>query len=369
MTTPLITTALILFTSSLALGQSEWSDAWEFDDAPGTTIDQAANTGYFGQLQFDQDDPPTGGVVFGGGRFMLGEPGAWSNRKLDLTGYRGMLTIEWSIHSWELDSKDEIMFQNFRQVGIRLRSGELSETSLHVQLHQMKVGNLKLYSITPSFGKSIMLENEEALPMVNYSIPFVIRMEIDTEFGDYNVFVNDMLLANGGEAGLTSVNQLQLYAHGGVSATEFNPTPFVNDYVIYDSLRINATVLPGSDWAGFEIDENGWVDTGSWLGAINVTHGPWVWSELLGKYIYLPVENVTEAGAWMHLGSGDTPPGGDNTWNGYPLMADSYADTGNFIGLVHVLNDPWIFSFDMNMYLYMPVGGATDSGNWTYALR
>jgi hypothetical protein len=364
----LIITALGIFLISLSHGQSEWSDAWEFDDEPGTTIDQAANTGYFGKLQFDQVDPPTGGRVFGGGRFMVAEPGSWSNRKVDMTGYKGIITIELSIHSWELDSKDTVEFLNFRQFGFRLRSNEYQETPFVLMIHQMKLGNLKLRNVTTSFGQNDLLADEAQLPMVNYNLPFVLRVEVDTDFGDYSVFVNGELLANGGEAALTAVDQFQLFSQGGISGSELNSTPFLDDYIIYDSLRINATVLPGSTWAGYEIGPQGWVDTGEWIGWVNVTNGVWVWALSLGKYIYLPEGNVTASGAWMYFLAGSTtPPGGDNTWAGYEIVADGWVDTDDFIGWVNITRDPWIWSEPMGMYLYLQESSVGPSGSWSYA--
>ena len=54
-------------------------------------------------------------------------------------------------------------------------------------------------------------------------------------------------------------------------------------------------------WAGYDVDELGWVDTTPWLGWINVGQGDYVWSINLGKYIYLPEEFVSESGAWSYV--------------------------------------------------------------------
>lgn len=54
-------------------------------------------------------------------------------------------------------------------------------------------------------------------------------------------------------------------------------------------------------WAGYPIDESGDVNTGAFLGWINVTHGDWLWSYSLNRYVYLPDEIVGESGTWMYV--------------------------------------------------------------------
>lgn len=52
----------------------------------------------------------------------------------------------------------------------------------------------------------------------------------------------------------------------------------------------------GNFWNGYPVDELNWVDTGSWLGWIYVEYDPWVYSDLLSKYIYV----VDESG-WVYI--------------------------------------------------------------------
>lgn len=61
---------------------------------------------------------------------------------------------------------------------------------------------------------------------------------------------------------------------------------------------------PGSatSWAGWPIlDEAGTVDTGDWLGRLNVASGDWVWSYAMGRFLYLPESLVSSAGSWAFL--------------------------------------------------------------------
>lgn len=69
----------------------------------------------------------------------------------------------------------------------------------------------------------------------------------------------------------------------------------------FDVVRITAGTGPAT-WAGYVKDSNeGFVDTGEWLGWINVSGGDWVWVYDLGSYMYLPESLVTSNGAWTYI--------------------------------------------------------------------
>lgn len=51
-------------------------------------------------------------------------------------------------------------------------------------------------------------------------------------------------------------------------------------------------------WAGFDILEDSWVDTREMLGMLYIGLSPWVFSENMQRWIYLPEDYVTEEGAW-----------------------------------------------------------------------
>lgn len=52
-------------------------------------------------------------------------------------------------------------------------------------------------------------------------------------------------------------------------------------------------------------------------------------------------------------------------WMGYAVM-DGWADTGDWIGLVYVIEDPWIYVEATGSWMLAPAEGATDTGNWLY---
>jgi hypothetical protein len=71
-----------------------------------------------------------------------------------------------------------------------------------------------------------------------------------------------------------------------------------NTDVKIDNVMV-ATVSPGDNkWAGYDIIDGQFVDTGSLLGLLEITSAPWVYSYDLGRYIYLPESAVSQSGAW-----------------------------------------------------------------------
>jgi hypothetical protein len=55
-----------------------------------------------------------------------------------------------------------------------------------------------------------------------------------------------------------------------------------------------------TEWAGYAIDESGWVDTGAFMGMVYPL-GDFVYALDLGQWIYLPESFVVEGGAWTYL--------------------------------------------------------------------
>ncbi len=83
--------------------------------------------------------------------------------------------------------------------------------------------------------------------------------------------------------------------------------PVYFDNVVIDLDDANLTVPDTSGqssthWAGYPIyDEFGNVDTGSWMGWVNVTYRPFIYSYELAKYLYIPDAALSEFGAWSFL--------------------------------------------------------------------
>ncbi len=53
-------------------------------------------------------------------------------------------------------------------------------------------------------------------------------------------------------------------------------------------------------WSGYPIDPDGVnVDTGAYLGWVNIEHDPWIWVYSLGGYLYMPEDGMEESGNWV----------------------------------------------------------------------
>ena len=53
-------------------------------------------------------------------------------------------------------------------------------------------------------------------------------------------------------------------------------------------------------WANYPVSPDNLVDTGVWIGWLNVEFAPWIYSYSLGKYVYLPESLVGLDGSWMY---------------------------------------------------------------------
>jgi len=57
----------------------------------------------------------------------------------------------------------------------------------------------------------------------------------------------------------------------------------------------------GAEWLGMPMDENGWVNTESWMGWVNANDAPWVISATLDKFVFVDESSVTENGGWVYI--------------------------------------------------------------------
>ena len=59
---------------------------------------------------------------------------------------------------------------------------------------------------------------------------------------------------------------------------------------------------PAGEWSFWNPDPLGWIDSSGFLGWINVTASPWVYSLAMeNSYIYLAEENITASGSWIYI--------------------------------------------------------------------
>lgn len=75
---------------------------------------------------------------------------------------------------------------------------------------------------------------------------------------------------------------------------------YVDDVYVLSGERNLQSPTASANWFGYPVDAGGNVDTGSFMGFLNVTlAAPWVWSFSLNNWLYIP--DVTEGGAWAFV--------------------------------------------------------------------
>lgn len=122
-------------------------------------------------------------------------------------------------------------------------------------------------------------------------------------------------LINGSEAQIAKSDTVYIIGAGGLAGA-FNNVDggkiFTSDGtasfdIVVDSVGVgltNFTILddqmPQLQWAGYPFRGDGWVETNRFLGWI-YPRDDFVWLNSLGKYIFLPEQNVIGGGAWCYV--------------------------------------------------------------------
>ncbi len=147
----------------------------------------------------------------------------------------------------------------------------------------------------------------------------------------------------------------------------------------FDNITVDGTPLgdaPPQAYAyGYPV-ENDRIETGAFLGALNVESRPWLYSYRLQTWVFvhgLDVNLTRVPGIWLYAlnqspadGAGDS---GDGVVRyGYPAT-DDIVETGAFLGHLHVAHAPWVYSYRLSTWIYLPdpeadLAGA--GGAWIY---
>jgi hypothetical protein len=125
---------------------------------------------------------------------------------------------------------------------------------------------------------------------------------------------------SGGEPAVWAYADGYAYRKPGITAgkgLDFDPTEWVfggEDSLVADTdeamITLAKTVLTAGTydsgittetWAGYVVSEAGDVNTVEWMGYLNVTFAPYIWSYSLDGWIYLPEQQVSDSGAWMYI--------------------------------------------------------------------
>jgi hypothetical protein len=92
------------------------------------------------------------------------------------------------------------------------------------------------------------------------------------------------------------------FEYDGVSAVVVAVGGYNTDVKIDNIMIESLSGGNGDTWAGWPIEQGRYVDTGSFLGYIEISADPWQWCYNLGKYIWLPEYQVNNSGGWIYVG-------------------------------------------------------------------
>lgn len=68
------------------------------------------------------------------------------------------------------------------------------------------------------------------------------------------------------------------------------------------SIEYEVSVQDEISWAGYPVHIDGYnVNTGDFLGWVNITFAPWIYCYSLGSFAYLPESNVQPTASWIYL--------------------------------------------------------------------
>lgn len=99
-------------------------------------------------------------------------------------------------------------------------------------------------------------------------------------------------------------------------------------------------------WAGFEVLDQGWVNTGSWLGYVNVWGEPWVYSLNLDALLYIPENAVQPYGGWAY-----------------------WSNTADWKNWLPTERQGWFYAPSLNHFVYLVGGDLNASEGWSFILN
>lgn len=132
-------------------------------------------------------------------------------------------------------------------------------------------------------------------------------MEIEFDITDHlKGWIDEGLLTASSTIAVGFVQRLGNIVDESGNPDPLNPSllPAQNEFMLFEVVNMHLSVFAeaASDtWAGYTLREDGYVDTGSFMGFI-APMGDYVWNVNLNAYLYVPEASVSEAGAWVYIG-------------------------------------------------------------------
>lgn len=150
---------------------------------------------------------------------------------------------------------------------------------------------------------------------------------------------------------------LRVGGNSSSATTTGAPTYFDNVYVDTASQNLETPPVEGKDedmWGPYELVE-GWANTDSLMGWL-YPKGDYVYISGLEKYVYLPVRNLNDSGAWVFAGG---------SYDESNKLPDGWLETES-MGWVWVGDSSYLYSLALEEYIYVPKRDATSTGIWLF---
>ncbi|NDV63315.1 hypothetical protein G0Q06_12690 [Puniceicoccales bacterium CK1056] len=133
-------------------------------------------------------------------------------------------------------------------------------------------------------------ENDTGLTYGPFSVSqlfFWVVVDLAVEVGSEVAMVEYLQNYEGNHPVITS-NGMAISSTGGTITMDIT------------GFSIGEVVAPG--WHGYSLSENGLIDTADWLGTVDISNLPWVWSYSLGTW-FLDPDPTTDAlaGGWFYF--------------------------------------------------------------------
>lgn len=85
------------------------------------------------------------------------------------------------------------------------------------------------------------------------------------------------------------------------SSTGLNNYLSTNIILSYTSIHLpNEPVVPSTHWGKFPKQNGNYVNTEDWMGVLEISNAPWVFSYNEGHYLYIPEETANAGRGWMY---------------------------------------------------------------------
>lgn len=137
---------------------------------------------------------------------------------------------------------------------------------------------------------------------------------------------------------------------------------------IYVSRWTPSDEPPATFWAGYPVETaegSQWVNTGDFLGWINIDHAPFVWITNLNREAYVYENYIQNNSGYVFF---PTRNGQSMSWNN-PSVVDGteWVNSEDFLGWVDITAKPWHFHPGGLGWFYMPEAWNTPgSGAWAF---